>query len=212
MSDALTLSPPAPADRDESDYSGLSAPPPLPVDPVLADFQAIAQSQAEEIAQHYTHELADGRQSGERVQGRRGWLARPDAITGLLCAFRLGLNKQTACDSIGLDPKTLTRWELRAEENPGSAAALFVRAAKMARAAGQQKRIERIEKSGLKDQFWTANAWLLERTDPEQFALRREDGNVPRVIVQVGVQSGPLNVQVIESAPVTQIGPGENPR
>lgn len=80
----------------------------------------------------------------------------------------------------------------RAEAEPNSPYASFASAIKRARAQGQMKLLERLEKHGEKQ--WLPNAWLLERTDQAQFALQHKDDSGPRVVVQIGIKDSDVQV------------------
>lgn len=163
---------------------------PLPREADEDAFYRLLDIEAEHIRAQYLAELpAD-------YVGRHSELGQPHVVATLLRCARNGLNQQRACEAAGIHHVTLQRWLKRAEDEPQSAFANFVRALKTAKAVGQSTLLQRIEKAGQKDQHWTANAWLLERTDPEQFALRKDDASVPKVVVQVGVQQGQIAVQV----------------
>lgn len=63
---------------------------------------------------------------------------------------------------------------------------------KSAKAKGKRWHLQNIQRHSIDE--WTASAWTLERTDPEQFALRKDDSSTPKVIVQIGVQNGDVQV------------------
>lgn len=156
--------------------------------------------QASEIAERYIANL------DPNWTGRWSALAQPDTVEVLLKGFRSGLNDRDCCLAAGIHPRTLSRWQETAEAHPESAHASFVAALKAARAEGKLKRLQRIEKASEKDQHWTAAAWLLERTDPEQFALRKDTESGPKIVVQIGVKDSDVQVQVTSDSP-TALGP-----
>lgn len=145
---------------------------------------------AQAISQQYKAQTVDS------LAARNSHLADPETLDLLIDAASNGLNNQDACLAAGLHPKTLIRWHELAEANPDSAQATFVQALKRARSAGKLAVLKRIQTASEKPQFWTAGAWLLERTDPEQFALRKDDSNAPRVIVQIGARDSDVQVTI----------------
>lgn len=117
------------------------------------------------------------------VQAHNSHLADPDALAILFNAVSRGLNDADSCHCAGISQESLKRWNIIGTEQPESAHGLFVRTLKNARSSGKLRRLEKIEKAGEDPRYWAANAWINERTDPEQFALRKEDSQVPQVIV-----------------------------
>lgn len=132
------------------------------------------QAQAAAIADKYTPPASNGRHSA---------IADEATVETLLRGFRSGLNDRDCCLAAGINPRTLTRWYEIAEQQPDSAQALFVDALKRERANGKLARLQRIERAADDPKYWASNAWILERTDPEQFALRKEDSQVPQIVV-----------------------------
>jgi hypothetical protein len=120
-------------------------------------------------------------------------------LQALLDSAETGLNDRTACEAAGVDPRTVIAWQKLAEENPQQypAHVAFCLALKEARARGKQELLRRIRKASEKEHLWTAAAWTLERTDPEQFALRKDDNQVPRVVVQLGGNVGDVKVGIL---------------
>lgn len=153
----------------------------------------MASDIAEAISQQYLQNPPAGRYSE---------LADADVIRTLFHATELGLNNLSACDAAGIDRTTFQRWSQRAELEPESAYASFARELKRLRRVGQLELLNRIKVASEKPQFWTAAAWTLERTDPEQFALRKDDAQVPKVVVNIGVSSV-ADVKVLIASGVT---------
>jgi hypothetical protein len=133
--------------------------------------------------------------------GRFSELAKPDVVATLLQGFSAGLKPADCCEAAGIHPQTLVRWQARAAEAPESAYAAFVLALKSARAHGKLALLNRIKEAAEKPQFWTAAAWTLERTDPEQFALRKDSSDQPKVVVQIGAGAGDVQVNVLTVSP-----------
>jgi hypothetical protein len=87
--------------------------------------------------------------------------------------------------------------------------AYSLQAVKEARARGKLAVLKRISAASEKPQFWTAGAWMLERTDPEQFALRKDNADTPKVIVQIGAGAGDVKVGVMLVSPPGSSLPSE---
>ncbi len=142
--------------------------------------------------------------------GRYSELADPDVITTIFDAISAGLNAPSACEAAGIHPNTFRKWQQRAELEPLSAYGAFNTELKRLRRVGQVTLLKRIAKASEKEQHWTAAAWICERTDPDQFALKKEDAAVPRVVVNIGASNSDVKVQVIAGAcqdPGTTLNP-----
>jgi hypothetical protein len=131
--------------------------------------------------------------------GRYSELAEPDVILAIFRAVTAGLKDAAACEAAGINRTTLGRWLQRAEAEPHSAYAAFAHELKAMRQQRKVRILERLEKASESPQYWTAGAWLLERTEPEEFALRKDDSQAPRVVVQIGVQNSDVQITVGET-------------
>jgi hypothetical protein len=161
---------------------------------ILADQQAAAAAQ--QIASKY------------QPPETGGWseIGDPFVIRNLLEGMALGLKQHDACQAAGISTDTLSRWLKRAETEPDSPHAALAEALKVAKSKGKRWHLENIQRHSVTE--WTASAWTLERTDPEQFALRKDDNNSPKVIVQIGVQGNDVSVMV-SPTPQGQLGEGQ---
>jgi hypothetical protein len=128
--------------------------------------------------------------------GRYSEIADPTVIQTIFEAIAAGLKDSAACQAAGIDPTTFHRWAKRAEAEPDSAYASFAAELKTLRQQRKVRILKRLEKASEKEQYWTAGAWLLERTEPEEFALRKDDSNSPKVIVQIGTKDGDISVSL----------------
>jgi hypothetical protein len=155
-------------------------------------------ARAAAIAEQYHRELpAD-------YVGRHAAIADKSTIETLFRAVSAGLNQRDSCAAAGISPRTFQHWQERAESEPDSAFSALFADLKAAKAAGKLAHLENIKKHSAKE--WTASAWTLERTDPEQFGKRDSDSSAPRVVVQIGVRDG--DVQVALSPTQTALSPG----
>jgi hypothetical protein len=148
----------------------------------------------EEIARNYRASV-----SSTNSAALNSHLADPVTLQALIDAATAGLNDKSACEAAGLHPETLQRWQKNVSDNPQQSPphTAFILALKEARARGKLELLNRIKAASEKPQFWTAAAWTLERTDPEQFALRKDDSQVPRVVVQLGGNVGDVKVGIL---------------
>ena len=155
------------------------------------------------IAQSYLASLPEG------YAKRYSAIAEESVIQTLLDAAEHGLNDKSACEAAGITTRTFRTWSQLADDHPDSAHALLFNALKEARARGKLALLGRIRSAADKPQFWTAAAWTLERTDPEQFALRKDNADTPKVVVQIGAGAGDVQVGVMLVSPPSAQGLGE---
>jgi hypothetical protein len=162
---------------------------------VSAGISATAEPQdaAAIIASQYLDALP------EHYASRYSVIGDPDTLGILFKAASAGLSEKDSALAAGVSTRTLNRWHAQADVDPEGPYGLFVSHLKACRAQGKLKRLEKIEAHGVKE--WTALAWMLERTDPEQFALRKDNSDAPKVIVQIGVRDGDVSVSVGELTP-----------
>ena len=142
--------------------------------------------------------LADAYQPPEN--GRPSSFGDPDTLTQLLTAIAAGNRRETACQLAGISGRTLYRWIEQGEAGEEPQAA-FVRELKRAEAISEAKIVANVIAASEKPQFWAAGMTYLERKYPEHWGRRNEDGNAPRVVVQIGVKDSDVNVQVTELSP-----------
>jgi hypothetical protein len=156
------------------------------------------------------HEIADQYLANipPTYNGKYSEIAEPDVIAAIFKGISAGLKDVQACEAAGIDRTTLNRWLRRAEDEPDSAFSTFAYELKACRQQRKVRLLQRLEKASELPQYWTAGAWLLERTEPEEFALRKDDSQAPKVIVQIGVQGQDVSVTL---SPLEQraIGEGE---
>lgn len=150
---------------------------------------------AEEIAAQYLSELP------QDYVGKHSSIADKHVIANLFRAIAAGLNQRDSCAAAGIHPVTFQRWMQLAEQQPESAYAALAADLKEAKAAGKVWHLENIKRHAQKE--WTASAWTLERTDPEQFGKRQDDSQAPKVVVNIGVRGE--DVQVSLSPPATPL-------
>jgi hypothetical protein len=84
-------------------------------------------------------------------------------------AVREGLPYSTACALAGIAETTFAVWRQRADAEPESPYAGFVRALKEAEAEAEAANVKRIRSAADNGQ-WQAAAWILERRHPDKWA------------------------------------------
>lgn len=175
------------------------------------ELPADLKAQAEAIAEHYLRDMKPTH------VGRLSELADVDTVDVLLRGAALGLNNTDCARAARISPETLRTWIQRGSAEPDSPFGTFLEVMQQARSYGKLQALEQIAAAGQLPQFWTANAWRLERTDPEQFAKRQDDANTPKVIVQIGARDSDVTVNVPSLQPqptaveVLDVSPPELP-
>ncbi len=137
--------------------------------------------------------------------GRPADIGNPHIVQELLEAMEAGNYMETACELAGIAKVTVYNWLKRGEdgEEPFSA---FSYAMKRASARAEAKAVANVRRAGLDDRFWAAEMTYLERRHPERWARRSEEGNSPRVVVQIGVRDSDVQVR-IEGSVQAQLPP-----
>ena len=107
---------------------------------------------------------------------------------------------ETAAKAAGFSKQTLYNWKHQAEAGHIAAIALMD-ALEKAEALGESDAVADMRLAGKSPQFWAARATFLERKYPDRWGRRQDDQNVPKVIVQVGVRDGDVQVNVGTFAP-----------
>ena len=149
---------------------------------------ATIDARAEAISQQYRDELP------EDYANKHSTISDKHTLATLFRGISAGLNQRDCCAAARIHPTTFQRWIALGEDQPGSAHAAFAADVKAARAASKTWHLENIKRHSAKE--WTASAWTLERTDPEQFALRKDTDNAPKVVVMIGASQGDVQVSI----------------
>jgi hypothetical protein len=108
----------------------------------------------------------------------------PEVQIAVCRAIRAGCDRKTAALSAGVAPITLRKWLRRGQTGEEPYASFRVAVAR-ARALKINLGLRRILRHAKKE--WRAQAWVLERTEPELFAKPGDPQPQPRP-VNVGVQ------------------------
>lgn len=147
--------------------------------------------QAEQIANAY---LPNG--------GRPALTSDANAVQVLLAAIADGNYRETACKLAGISKQTLYNTLKRAEAGDDSAI-LFVDALEKAEAYAESETVRNVRKASELPQFWAAGMTWLERKSPEKWGKRQDDSNTPKVVVQIGVGAGDVQVRIGEGGSPT---------
>ena len=129
-------------------------------------------------------------------------LGDPDKVQLLLASLRDGNYREIACRQAGFAKQTLYNWMKRAEQGDDAAQAL-VDAVEKCEADAEADMVRNVRKAGELPQFWASNMTFLERKSPDRWARRGEDTSAPRIVVQIGVKDGDVQVQLGPAIPVT---------
>lgn len=109
-----------------------------------------------------------------------------------------GVSYESACRSAGIAPRTIYNWKTRATQGDERAIA-FVQALEKVEADVERRAVRNTLKAGELPQFWAANMTYLERRYPDRWGRRADDGNVPKVVVQIGVKDSDVQVSISET-------------
>jgi transposase-like protein len=133
-------------------------------------------------------------------------LGDPDKVQLLLASLRDGNYREIACRQAGISKQTFYNWLKRAEAGESGPIAL-VDAVEKAEADAEVETVRNVRNASKLPQFWAAGMTYLERKSPDRWGRRNEDSGSPRVVVQIGVKDGDVQVQIGSS----ESGAAHNP-
>lgn len=164
--------------------------PPKPPETLWSDVARV-------ISQQYAEERAA--RSPDK-QGAPSTLQKPDLLAHVLQGMADGLSPAKACQRIGLSAGQWSEWQSRADANPGNAFAALMQAGKGAHAWREHTLLSRIEKAGdAGPQYWTANAWLMERSPIFARAYALNQGQAGgSVIVNIGIRDSDIRISTVD--------------
>jgi len=151
------------------------------------------RAQAEQIADAYV----------PAYTGRPSGLSEPEKVQLLLASIRDGNYRETAFKQAGIAKQTFYNW-LKKAESGNDAAQAFVDALEKAEADAEADMVRNVRNASKLPQFWAAGMTVLERKFPDKWGRRPEDTSTPRIVVQIGVKDGDVQVQLGPQTPVTQ--------
>lgn len=143
------------------------------------------RAKAEQIANSYASQASP--------IGRPSVLEDADKVNILLAALTEGNYRETALKLAGISKQTFHNWLKRAEAGE-ERATLFVDAVEKAEAQAESQIVGNVKRASELPQFWAAGITLLERKYPDRFGKRGEDSSGPKVLVQIGVGAGDVQV------------------
>lgn len=147
------------------------------------------ETEAEALAQSYQPPLT----------GRPAFLGDVETVQEVLKQISLGNRREVACALAGISLRTLQYWitagqdESTDTQTPEKA---FLRLYKRAEAIAEARVVGNVLKASEKEAFWAAGMTYLERKHPEAWGKRSEDGNSPKVVVQIGVEAHEVSITV----------------
>lgn len=153
---------------------------------------------AELLAAHYT----------PPATGRHSIIGNKEIIARILTFLAQGSWRDTACHRAGTTAVTFNALLKRGEEGETPFNA-FLWAVKRAEGVAEDDQVSLVRAAGKDPKFWAAAATWLERKFPDKYARRNEDSAGPRVVVQIGVAPGDVQVSVQGLPEVKQITVGE---
>lgn len=151
---------------------------------------AALRVQAEQIADAYL----------PASYGKAAFLEDPDKVQLLLASLQDGNYRETACRIAGIAKATLYNTLKRAETGDVGAQA-FVDAVEKAEAIAESATVRNVRKASELPQFWAAGMTWLERKSPDKWGRRNEDSSAPKIVVQIGVKDGDVQVSIAPSPP-----------
>lgn len=143
-------------------------------------------------------QIADGYISPST--GRPALLEQPDKLQLLLACLEDGMTQEDACQYAEIALSTYYNWLKRAEQGDENAQR-FSDAVRKARAGAKREHLHNIRRAGQHVQQWTASAWFLERSFPEQYGRRNDDSSSPKVVVQIGAKDSDVQVAIHALSP-----------
>ena len=134
------------------------------------------------------------------VLGRPPVYADPAKVHILLAALAEGNYGETACLLADI-PKQSIYNAVKAAEQGNNAASVFVGAIEKAEAMAEGRVVTAWQRSiSAGPQYWAAGATFLERKSPDRWGKRTDESAGPKVIVNIGVGVGDVQVTVSPSA------------
>lgn len=142
------------------------------------------QERAEAIADAYQPPLT----------GRPSLLSDDLRLQKLFTALREGCPRETACKLSEIGNTTF--YNLLKANNGDN---IFRETVEKLEAEAECDAIRNVRQAGKLPQFWAAEMTYLERKYPDRWGRRQDDSSVPKVVVQIGVQS--TDVKVLIASP-----------
>lgn len=118
-----------------------------------------------------------------------------EVVNTITKALKAGCTKKDACTLASISEQTFYRWLREGEKAiEGSTAYQFCESIKKAIAEARARNVTIIQKHAVNN--WTAAAWWLERTDPENWGKRDR-------VEMTGADGGAMEMRVISETEIT---------
>jgi len=111
----------------------------------------------------------------------------------ILAILAVGCSRRVAAAYVGCSPTTI--------QNTAGRDPQFAEALRHAEHQAELSYLRAIQKAARKEQYWRAAAWVLERRNPQDFALRSPDALGPEQVKQLMAECTQI---VIEEVPVAE--------
>jgi hypothetical protein len=133
--------------------------------------------------------------SKNRVVGAKDKRSDKEVVATITKALKAGCTKKDACTLASISEQTFYRWLREGETaEEGSVAYQFCESIKKAIAEARARNITIIQKHAVKN--WTAAAWWLERSDPENWGKRDK-------LEMTGADGGAMEMKVISEKEIS---------
>jgi hypothetical protein len=127
--------------------------------------------------------------------GRPSAFEDVDKIQRFLSYISDGNYRETACKASGFAVSTLHK-KLKLAEDGDDAAIAFREALERAEGLAESETVRNVRNASKLPQFWAAGMTYLERKSPDRWGRRPEDSSTPKIVVQIGVKDGDVQVQL----------------
>lgn len=143
---------------------------------------------ADQVRDQY---LAERQHAPVGPMGRKALLADADALASIFAGIDAGATPQQAAAAIGLATETVRNHLQHAAEDAQNglqtARVAFMAQCQRANERRRQRLLQRIEASSMAGpQYWTAAAWIAERTFGQDYKLQQDTGR-GSIVVNVGI-------------------------
>ena len=127
-----------------------------------------------------------------------------DRVALLADALMEGNYRDTAARLAGIAESGVRAW-IQAADSGDTRYAAVANLIRSAEALAEAECVSDVRKAGKDPRFWAASMTWLERKWPDRYGRRQEDTSTPRIVVQIGVKDGDVQVQ-LGASPVTSAG------
>jgi hypothetical protein len=167
-----------------------------------AERQRIAMSAYAALLERYMVGLVEaGHTAQETRNGRELAIFERDfeKIAALVAALVAGNYLDTACRLSDIAYSGVRAW-LKAADEGDERYDTVARLVRAAESIAEAEAVMLVRSAGSDPRFWAAPATWLERKFPQKYGRRQEESDTPRVVVQIGVKDGDVQVN-LDTAP-----------